>query len=48
VAAPLSPHPFIAAMAGFGAPGAGAAALESVHRSTPPLVLALPRGAAVG
>jgi hypothetical protein len=48
VAAPLSPHPFIAAMAGFGAREAGAAALESVHRSTPPPVLALPRGAAVG
>lgn len=39
----LSPHPFVAVMAGFGAPGAGASALESVHRSTSPPMLALPR-----
>jgi hypothetical protein len=39
----LSPHPFIAAMAGFGAPGAGASALDSVHRSASPPLLAMPR-----
>jgi hypothetical protein len=41
--AALSPHPFIAAMAGFGAPGAGSSALEGAHRSTSPPMLALPR-----
>jgi hypothetical protein len=47
-AAPLSPHPhaFIAAAAAFGAPGAGASALESVHRSTSPPMLAMPRSLA--
>jgi hypothetical protein len=30
-------------MAGFGAPGAGASALDSVHRSASPPLLAMPR-----
>jgi autotransporter-associated beta strand protein len=46
VAAPLSPHPFIAAMAGFGAREAGAAALDGVHWSMPPLMLAPSRALA--
>jgi autotransporter-associated beta strand protein len=46
VAAPLSPHPFIAAMAGFGAREAGAAALDGVRWSMPPLVLAPSRALA--
>jgi hypothetical protein len=43
VAAPLSPHPFIAAMAGFGAREAGAAAPASALWRTPPPMLAMPR-----
>jgi hypothetical protein len=39
----LSPHPFIAAMARFGAPGAGASALDSVNPSASPPMLAVPR-----
>jgi hypothetical protein len=39
--ATLSPHTFIAAMAGFTAPSAGASALDSVNRSASPL--AVPR-----
>jgi autotransporter-associated beta strand protein len=46
VVAPLSPHPFIAAMAGFGAREAGAAALDGVHWSMPPLMLAPSRALA--
>jgi hypothetical protein len=46
-AAPLSPHPFIAAMAGFGAPEAGAAALEGALWRTPPPMLAMPRAAQI-
>jgi hypothetical protein len=42
-AAPLSHHPFIAAMATFGAPEAGAAALDGAHWRTPPPTLAMPR-----
>jgi hypothetical protein len=42
-AAPLSPHPFIAAMAGFAAPGAGASALDAALWRTPPPTLAMPR-----
>jgi hypothetical protein len=42
VAAPLSPHPFIAAMAGFGAREAGAA-LQGLHGGTPAPMLAMPR-----
>jgi hypothetical protein len=41
--APLSLHPFIAAMAGFGAPKAGAATLDGVHSATPSPALAMPR-----
>jgi hypothetical protein len=43
VAAPLSPHPFIAAMAGFGAMEAGAAALDGALWGAPPPTLAMPR-----
>ena len=43
VAAPLSPHPFIAAMAGFGAPAAGAVALDGGLWRAPPPTLATPR-----
>jgi autotransporter-associated beta strand protein len=42
-AAPLSPHPFVAAMAGFGAPKAGAAALDGAPWLTPAPMLAMPR-----
>jgi hypothetical protein len=41
-AALLSPHSFIAAMAGFGAPEVGASALAGAHRSTSSPMLALP------
>jgi hypothetical protein len=41
--APLSPHPFIAAMAGFGTAAAGASAFEGVHSINSPPMLALPR-----
>jgi hypothetical protein len=44
--APLSPHPFIAAMAGFGAREAGAPALQDAHWSTPPPMLAASRALA--
>jgi hypothetical protein len=43
-AAPLSPHPFIAAMAGFGAREAAATALEGFHWGAPPPMLAMSRG----
>jgi hypothetical protein len=46
VAAPISPHPFIAAMAGFGAREAAAGALEGVHWNTPPPMLAASRALA--
>jgi hypothetical protein len=39
----LSPHPFIAAMAGFGAPSTGASAPEGDHRTTSLPMLAVPR-----
>jgi hypothetical protein len=39
----LAPHPFVAAMAGFGAPSAGASALDSVNPSASPPMLAVPR-----
>jgi hypothetical protein len=39
----VSPHPFVAAMAGFGAPSAGASALDSVNPSASPPMLAVPR-----
>jgi hypothetical protein len=43
--APLSPHPFIAAMASFGAPAAGAVALDGAVWRAPPLpsTLVMPR-----
>jgi hypothetical protein len=44
--APLSPHPFIAAMAGFGAREAGASSLDGALWRTPPPMLAMPRALA--
>jgi hypothetical protein len=43
MASPLSPHHFIAAMAGFGAPTAGAAAVDGAIWRTPPPMLAAPK-----
>jgi hypothetical protein len=43
VAAPLSPHPFIAAMAGFGARAPSAVAIDGALWRTPPPMLAMPR-----
>jgi hypothetical protein len=40
--APLSPHPFIAAMAGFGAPAVGSAALDDAVWRPPAPTLAAP------
>jgi hypothetical protein len=45
-AAPLSPHPFIAAMAGFGARATGAAPLDGAPWRTPPPMLAASRALA--
>jgi hypothetical protein len=45
-AAPLSPHPFIAAMAGFGARETGAPAIDGALWRTPPPILAMPRALA--
>jgi fibronectin-binding autotransporter adhesin len=43
-AAPLSPHPFIAAMAGFGATRAGSPTASGETWRGPPPILAMPRG----
>jgi hypothetical protein len=45
IAAPLSPHPFIAAMARFGAPKSGGPALDGHFWSAPAPTLATPRTA---